>query len=142
MTARDELVHERTRVANRLHTDRLVLAPGYGTRIPNLVAARHLAAAHRLLARSAEVRADLARARLGRLRAIDREIAALDARIGPLVQATGASLATLPGVGSSWRQSCWARPAMCVASALRLPSRLSPVRLPSQPPPVRCNATG
>jgi transposase len=99
VTARDELIHERTRVANRLHADLLVLAPGYSTRIPNLVAARHLAAAQRLLARSAEVRADLARARLCRLRAIDREIAALDTRITPLVQATGTRLPTLPGVG-------------------------------------------
>lgn len=99
VTARDELVHERTRVANRLHADRLVLAPGYSTRIPNLVAARHLAAAQRLLARSAEVRAERARARLCRLRAIDREIAALDMRITPLVQATGTRLPTLPGVG-------------------------------------------
>ena len=98
VTARDELIHERTRVANRLHADLLVLAPGYSTRIPNLVAARHLVAAQRLLARSVAVRADLARARLRRLRAIDREIAALDTRITPLVQATGTRLPTLPGV--------------------------------------------
>jgi transposase len=99
VTARDELVHERTRAANRLHADLLVLAPGYTTRIPNLVAARHLATARRLQARSAEVRADLARARLSRLRAIDREVDALDARIAPLVRASGSRLPGLPGVG-------------------------------------------
>jgi hypothetical protein len=92
VTARDELIHERTRVANRLHADLLVLAPGSSTRIPHLAAARHLA-------RSTEVRAERARARLGRLRAIDREIAALDTRSPALVQATGTRLPTLPGVG-------------------------------------------
>lgn len=97
--ARDELMAERTRVANRLHADLLVLAPGYGERIPNLVAARHLTALARLLGRLTSVRAGLARARLAHLRVIDREVAGLEVRLGSLVTASGSSLPRLPGVG-------------------------------------------
>lgn len=99
VTARDELVAERTRVANRLHADLLVLAPGYGERIPNLVAARHLAALARLLGHLSSVRADLARGRLVRLRAIDRELTGLEGRLTTLVATSGSSLPRLPGVG-------------------------------------------
>jgi transposase len=97
--ARDELQAERTRVANRLHADLLVLAPGYGARIPNLVAARHLATVGHLLGRSPAVRAQLARRRLARLRALDREIVALEAQLAGLVAASGSSLPCLPGIG-------------------------------------------
>jgi transposase len=99
VTARDELVAERTRVANRLHADLLVLAPGYGERIPNLVAARHLATLARLLGRLTSVRAGLARGRLARLRAIDREVAGHETRLAGLIASSGSSLPRLPGVG-------------------------------------------
>jgi transposase len=99
VTAHDELQAERTRVANRLHADLLVLAPGYGDRIPNLVAARHLAAVGRLLGRSPAVRAQLARKRLLRLRTLDREMAALETQLTGLVMASGSSLPRLPGIG-------------------------------------------
>jgi transposase len=98
-TARDELVSERTRVANRLHADLLVLEPGYGDSIPNLVAARHLATLARLLGRRQSTRAGLARARLARLREIDRETTALEHRMHVLVVATASSLPSLPGIG-------------------------------------------
>lgn len=97
--ARDELVSERTRVANRLHADLLVLAPGYGDLIPNLVAARHLAALARLLSRRTSTRAQLARSRLTRVRAIDHEVAGLEARLAALLAASGSSLPRLPGIG-------------------------------------------
>jgi transposase len=97
--ARDELGAERTRVANRLHADLLVLAPGYGEQIPNLVAARHLAAVGRLLGRSTGIRAQLARKRLARLRALDREMGALEAQLAELVAASESSLPRLPGIG-------------------------------------------
>jgi transposase len=86
-------------VANRLHADLLVLAPGYGERIPNLNAARHLAAVARLLGHLRSVRAGLARSRLAHLRAIDREAAGLEARLATLVAESGSSLPRLPGVG-------------------------------------------
>ncbi|HEY5155537.1 MAG TPA: IS110 family transposase [Acidimicrobiales bacterium] len=99
VAARDELQAERTRIANRLHADLLVLAPGYGEQIPNLIAARHLAAVSRLLGRSDAVRTQLARNRLTRLRALDREIAVLEGQLSDLVVASGSSLPRLPGVG-------------------------------------------
>ncbi len=99
VAARDELQTERTRVANRLHADLLVFAPGYGERIPNLVAARHLAAVGRLLGRSTAVRTQLARKRLARLRTLDRELGELETQLAGLVVASGSSLPRLPGIG-------------------------------------------
>jgi transposase len=86
-------------VANRLHADLLVLTPGYGERIPNLVAARHLATLARLLGHLRSVRSGLGRSRLAHLRAIDREVAGLEARLATLVAESGSSLPRLPGVG-------------------------------------------
>jgi transposase len=98
--ARDESQAERTRVANRLHADLLVLVPGYGERIPTLVAGRHLAAAGRLLGRSTAVRTQLARKRLARLRALDHEIGDLEVQLADLVAVSGSSLPRLPGIGT------------------------------------------
>ena len=58
---REQLVGERTRCANRLHADLVVLCPGYQVEVKNLVSKRHLARAERLLADNAEIRAGLAR---------------------------------------------------------------------------------
>jgi transposase len=99
VTARDELLAERTRVANRLHADLLVLEPGYGERVPNLVAARHLGAVARLLGRRAEVRARLAKMRLARLKMIDRQVALFETQLAVLVAASGSTLPSLPGIG-------------------------------------------
>jgi hypothetical protein len=76
--ARDQRVGERTRVANRLHADLVVLAAGYTREVPNLAGACHRAAVARLLDGLAGVRAELARADLARLRELDAECAALE----------------------------------------------------------------
>ena len=102
VTARDELTAERTRVANRVHAGLLVLAPGYGERIPNLVAARHLASVARLLGRSPAVRAGLARSRLAHPRAIDREVAGLEVRLASLVAARSAGRRGPRGGEAPW----------------------------------------
>ncbi len=98
-TARDELQAERTRVANRLHADLLVLAPGYGDGSPTSSRPVISRRSGRLLGRSPAVRAQLARRRLARLRALDREIVALEAQLAGLVAASGSSLPCLPGIG-------------------------------------------
>lgn len=98
--ARDELVVARTQLANRLHADLVVLAPGYELRIPNLVAARNLALTSRLLARQRGVRAELARDRLHELRELDRRVKRLGDQLPGLLAATGSHLTGLPGVGA------------------------------------------
>jgi transposase len=95
--ARDDLVAEGTRVRNRLHADLRVLVPGYGASAANLTAVRHQATVARLLRRLHGVQAELARARLTRLRRIDAEVADLTARIGGRV--AGHPLLGLPGAG-------------------------------------------
>lgn len=97
--AREQVVAERTRLINQLHADLLVLAPGYGARLPNLSAAAHQAAAARLLGRRNGVRAELARGRLRRLRQLGAEAERLEQRITTAVAASGTSLPQLPGIG-------------------------------------------
>ena len=97
--ARDQLMAERTRLINQLHADLLVLAPGYGVGLPNLSAARHQAAAARLLGRQAGVRAELARQRLGQLRTLSGQADQLEQRIAALVAVSRSSLPRLVGIG-------------------------------------------
>lgn len=98
--ARDQRLAERTRIANRLHAHLVVLTPGYKREIRNLSAARYLAAVARLLKRVGGVRAELARAELARLRALDAESDALEGRIRAVVQLSGSSLPTIRGVAA------------------------------------------
>lgn len=95
--AREDVVAETTRVRNRLHADLRVLVPGYGATAANLTALRHQAAAARLLRRVDGVQAELARARLARLRALGAEERALAARIAERVG--DHPLLGLPGAG-------------------------------------------
>lgn len=97
LTAREDLVREATRVRNRLHADLLVLVPGYGGAIANLVAARHRRAIGRLLGSLTGVHPELARDRLERLGRLMAEARALEVRIGGLV--VGHPLLELPGAG-------------------------------------------
>lgn len=95
--AREDLVTEMARVRNRLHADLRILVPGYGERAVNLVAACHQRIVGGLLRRPTGVQAELARARLTRLRALGAEERALAARIGAMV--AGHPLLELPGAG-------------------------------------------
>ena len=97
LEAREDLVAETTRVRNRLHAHLLALVPGYGGTVVNLVAARHRITVGRLLRVNHTVQAELARALLTRLTRLAREVAALTARIGALVD--GHPLLGLPGAG-------------------------------------------
>ena len=98
LEAREDLVAEATRVRNRLHAHLVVLAPGYGDSIANLVTARHRTAAGRLVRGKAGVQAELARALLARLARLIRDIEGLTDRLGGLV--AGHPLLRLPGMGS------------------------------------------
>jgi transposase len=100
VTAREELVAERTRRVNQLHADLVVLRPGYGARLPQLRSACQLTGAARLLRADSGLRARLARRRLAWLRRLDAEIAELEDQIRERVTASGSSLPQLPGVAS------------------------------------------
>jgi transposase len=97
LAARDDLQAEATRIRNRLHADLVVLVPGYGGRVANLVWERHLATAGRALRGLTGVHAELARDRLADLRRRQVRIRALADRIERLV--AGHPLLGLPGAG-------------------------------------------
>jgi len=97
MEAREDVVAEATRVRNRLHADLVVLIPGYQGAAKNLVTLRSQQAVRQRLGRLAGIQAELGRSRLARLRALDREARALQARAAQLVGPH--PLLALPGVG-------------------------------------------
>jgi transposase len=96
---RRQLIKERTRISNRVHVDLTILRPGYQRALPKLTRAQHLSDARRMLRGLAWVRVSIARARLGRLHQLDKEIAGLAAQITEIVTATGTSLLEIRGVG-------------------------------------------
>lgn len=95
--AREDVILEMTRVRNRLHADLRVVLPGYGASATNLTTIRHQRLIGERLRRLVGVQAELARARLTRLRALGREERALAARITERV--AGHPLLSLPGAG-------------------------------------------
>jgi transposase len=95
--ARDDLVHAQTRARNRLHAHLVVLLPGYGRTVAQLVSGRQLAAIERALDGLTGVRADLARVLLAEIRDLGRRASELERSIAALV--AGHPLLALPGVG-------------------------------------------
>jgi transposase len=96
---RDQLIHERTRVQNRLHADLTILLPGYRRHVPRLVTRSQLLGARRILKNQAGVRSELALSRLRRLEALDAEITELKRKIVVLVGSTATTINEVPGVG-------------------------------------------
>jgi transposase len=95
--AREDAVTEAVRVRNRLHADLVVLVPGYSAKVGNLVSLKNRRQAALMLRGRAGIQVELARSRLARLAALDREAKVLQARIGKLVGAH--PLLEMPGVG-------------------------------------------
>jgi len=95
--AREDLIGEATRVRNRLHAHLIILLPGYGGTVANLVAAHNRAAIGRRLRGNGAVQAELARSLLVRLERLGREVDGLTRRITASV--AGHPLLTLPGAG-------------------------------------------
>lgn len=96
---RDQLVRARTQLANRIHKLLAAGYPGYETKIPRLVAKRHLAAVTALLRGDRSVRAGLVREHVSELRRLDHRIAATTGELSRRVLATRTSLLELHGVG-------------------------------------------
>jgi transposase len=97
MEAREDVVAETTRVRNRLHADLVVLIPGYQGTAKHLVAVRSQQAVRQRLRGLAGIQVELARGRLARLRVLDLQASALQARAAQLVGPH--PLLALPGVG-------------------------------------------
>jgi transposase len=98
LAARQDLIAEATRVRNRLHADLVVLVPGYGARVANLVSERHLTTAATALRRLPGVHAELARGRLSELRRLQARIREMKRRIEQRV--AGHPLLGLHGAGA------------------------------------------
>jgi transposase len=95
---REQHVHERTRVANRVHADLQILCPG--KHVGPLNSAVGLRRAQQVLEQSVGVRSELGLARIKRLHEIDAEIASLARRIAGAVKDVDTRLVGIPGVGS------------------------------------------
>jgi transposase len=96
---RDQLIHERTAAAMRVHAELAGLHPGYQRRIPSLKESMNVRAAKNLLAGDGRIRAELCLRRLDRVTAIDDELKLLRKQIAARVEASGTSLTQIYGVG-------------------------------------------
>lgn len=99
---RDQLVEERTRAANRLHSDLTRRYPGYQAQIPNLVSKRSLRRAQALLDAEASVETAVSLRRLTPSPSLCRfssEIAELNLNIRHVVEQSRTSLTTITGIG-------------------------------------------
>jgi len=99
MDYREQLIDERTALANRIHADLGWLHPGYQRRLPRLTQPAHLQAGLALLENDESVRASVTRRRLQRMIDINAELAGLRTQIAELVQQSGTTLTDIYGVG-------------------------------------------
>ncbi|WP_448612615.1 IS110 family transposase [Modestobacter sp. URMC 112] len=99
MDYREQLIDERTALANRIHADLGWLRPGYQRRLPRLTQPAHLQAGLALLQNDQSIRASVTRRRLHRMIKINAELAGLRTQIAALVQPSGTTLTGIYGVG-------------------------------------------
>lgn len=95
---RRELLAERNRIANRLHSDLEQLHLGYQQRIGRLTTERNLDRARRLLTGNQQTRARIARQRVTRLRQLTRQIDELATEITGHSRRLDTGLTTIPGI--------------------------------------------
>jgi transposase len=95
---REQHVHERTRVANRVHADLQILCPGEA--MGPLNSKVGLERARRALRSTSAVRAEVGLMRIQRLELIDAEVRELTQRIDQLVRASATGLLRIPGIGT------------------------------------------
>lgn len=95
---REQQVHERTRIANRVHADLQIICPGEATGPLNSKVG--LERARVALRKSPQVRAELGLIRLDRLELLDVDVRRLGQRIDQLVRSSATGLVEIPGVGT------------------------------------------
>ena len=139
---REQLLGERTRIANRVHADLVALRPGYQQQLPELGSQRAAALVRRLLAGQVGVRAELVGRRLDQLDRLDAEIRQLKQRIGHLVEATGTSLVQVHGVGRWSPPGSLVRWVTCAALLTGTSSPRPTARPRSLPPRAGSSGTG
>lgn len=96
---RDQLIHARTRLTNRIHKDLVVIAPGYEKRVRTLRGSKATGTVLALIRGNKCVRAQLIRERVQEVRTLDRRIAKVGADIEVKLKETGTTLPTRAGVG-------------------------------------------
>lgn len=96
---REDLVRQRTSLANQVHIELHGLFPGYHHQIATLIRRQHLDAAVELVRLDDRVRAEVTRRRLDRILAIDVEVAELKQQIAILVGHGATSLTSIYGIG-------------------------------------------
>jgi transposase len=99
MDYREQLIDERTALANRIHADLGWLRPGYQRQLPRLTQPAHLRSALELLENDQSIRASVTRRRLQRMIEINAELVGLRSQIAELVQQSGTTLTAIYGVG-------------------------------------------
>ena len=99
MDYREQLIDERTALANRIHADLGWLRPGYQRKLPRLTQPAHLQAGVALLENDESIRASVTRRRLQRMVEINAELAGLRTQITELVQQSGTTLTAIYGIG-------------------------------------------
>ncbi len=97
---RDQLVCEKTQLANRIHKDLVYAYPGYEKTIGKINNSRSLKAVMALIRGDNSTRAEFIRKRVKRIRALLIEIEQIDARIKAELEKTDTSLLQVPGVGT------------------------------------------
>ncbi len=97
---REQLLSERTKLANRVHADLTALRPGYQRLCPKLVTKKAMAEAKALLHGIPGLHSDLARRRLQRVAEIDDELRDLGRDIAGRVAKSGTRLLDIHGIGS------------------------------------------
>jgi transposase len=96
---RDQLIRNRTRLANRAHRELVILRPGYQNSLKTLRSKKSIRLALSLLNGDGSVRAELTRERLNQVLKLDAEAYQLGKRISLMLEETGTSLTQIKGIG-------------------------------------------
>lgn len=98
---RDQLQGERTRVCNRVHAHLAIAHPGYQRVVGRqLISKRSIGHVDALVAADSDLRAELVRDAVSRLRELDVQLRTTAERIDTLVAATGTTLTKIVGISS------------------------------------------